>query len=291
MVRWLSHCGILFMRVLAHLPLAWVRALAWAMGQVLYVVVAPRRKVVLTNLRLCFADWPESTRRQVASQHFVHFAQAWLDRGWLWHGSEATLRRRLKITGAVDVFRGKQPMVIFAPHFVGLDAGWTALTAQIERHFSTIYSHQSNLLVDEWVLEGRKRFGNAQLFDRSAGPKSVVKALREGGLLYLLPDMNYGLQESVFVPFYGVPAATVTSLTRLARLGRASVVPVISRMTRSGYEVQVLPAWADVPSGDVTADTALMNQRLEGYIDTMPAQYFWVHKRFKDQPEGAPTVY
>ena len=291
MVRWLSHCGIFFMRVLAHLPLAWVRALGWAMGQVLYVVVVPRRKVVLTNLRLCFAPWSESKRRQVARQHFVHFAQAWLDRGWLWHGSETMVRARLKITGELDVFKGDQPLVIFAPHFVGLDAGWTALTAQIDRHFATIYSHQSNALVDEWVLQGRKRFGTTKLFDRADGPKPVVKALRAGNLLYLLPDMNYGLQESVFVPFYGVPAATVTSLTRLAKLGRASVVPVITRMTPEGYEVQVMPAWTDVPGRDVTADTALMNLRLQGYIDKMPAQYFWVHKRFKDQPEGHPSVY
>lgn len=291
MVSFLSHCGILFMRVLARLPLAWVRGLGWAMGTVLYAVVLPRRRVVLINLGLCFADWPQSKRNAVARQHFIHFAQAWLDRGWLWHGSEATARARLKITGAVDVFTGEQPLVIFAPHFVGLDAGWTALTAQIDRHFATIYSHQSNPLVDEWILAGRKRFGSPKLFDRSAGPKPVVAALRTGDLLYLLPDMNYGLQESVFVPFYGVPAATVTSLTRLAKLGRARVVPVITRMTREGYEVHVLPAWDDVPSADVTADTALMNQRLQGYIDTMPAQYFWVHKRFKDRPEGQSPVY
>ena len=103
--------------------------------------------------------------------------------------------------------------------------------------------------------------------------------------------MNYGLQESVFVPFYGVQAATVTSLARLAKLGRARVVPVITRMTREGYEVQVMPAWDDVPGRDVTKDTALMNQRLQGYIDTMPEQYFWVHKRFKDRPHGEPSVY
>lgn len=291
MVSFLSHCGILFMRVLARLPLAWVRALGWVMGSVLYWIVWPRRKVVLINLGLCFAQWSQAKRTQVARQHFVQFAQAWLDRGWLWHGSDATVRGRLKITGAVDAFKGDQAVVIFAPHFVGLDAGWTALTSQIGRQFATIYSHQSNVQVDEWVFEGRKRFGSPKLFDRFAGPTPLVKGLREGDLLYLLPDMNYGLQESIFVPFYGVPAATVTSLTRLAKLGRARVVPVITRMTGTGYEVQVLPTWDDVPGSDVTADTTRMNQRLESYIDTMPAQYFWVHKRFKDRPEGHPSVY
>ncbi len=291
-----SRCGIVFMRVLARLPLAWVRGLGWFLGTVLYVLIAPRRKVVLTNLRLCFADWPQLKREAVARQHFIYFAQAWLDRGWLWHGSARMTQQRLKITGARDALQGDAAAVIFAPHFVGLDAGWTALTGQLNRPFATIFSHQSNPTVDAWILAGRKRFtspgfGSPKLFDRFAGPKPVVTALREGHLLYLLPDMNYGLPESVFVPFYGVQTATVTSLTRLAKLGRARVVPVITRMTPQGYEVQVLPAWDDVPGADITADTALMNQRLQRYIDTMPAQYFWVHKRFKDRPPGEPSVY
>ena len=299
----LSFFGVLFMRGLARLPLAWVRGLGWLLGWVLYGAVASRRHVVQTNLRLCFPGWSVARRRRVSQQAFIYFAQAWLDRGWLWHAPDAVTKRRLRIEGALDALLGAGPVVIFAPHFVGLDAGWTALTQQLagspqttasetsRRHFSTLYSHQSNPQVDAWVLAGRKRFGNAGLYDRFAGPKPLVTSLREGGLLYLLPDMNYGLQESVFVPFYGVAAATVTSLSRLARLGRARIVPVVTRMTATGYDVQVMPAWTDIPTGDVTVDTALMNQRLESYIDTMPAQYFWVHKRFKDQPAGAPSVY
>jgi Kdo2-lipid IVA lauroyltransferase/acyltransferase len=103
--------------------------------------------------------------------------------------------------------------------------------------------------------------------------------------------MNFGPEESIFVPFYGVPAATVPSLSRFARLGRAKVVPVITRLTRDGYEVRILPAWTDFPSEDATSDTALMNQRLQGYIDAMPDQYYWVHKRFKTRPQGMPVVY
>ena len=120
---------------------------------------------------------------------------------------------------------------------------------------------------------------------------TIVAALRAGEPLYLLPDMNFGPEESIFVPFYGVPAATVPSLSRFARLARARVVPVVTRMTRTGYEVQVMPAWDDFPGDDMAADTALMNLRLQGFIDTMPAQYYWVHKRFKTRPPGEPGVY
>ena len=287
----LSKFGIQVMRVLGRLPLDWLRALGLLLGCVLYVLIVPRRRVATTNLRLCF---PALSKRQIRSRvlrTFVHFAQAWLDRGWLWHGSPELVRARLQLTGAVDVLQGDAPVVIFAPHFVGLDAGWTALTQQLPRRFTTIYTNQADQVIDAWILAGRQRFGRVRLFGRVQGVKAIVAALRAGDPLYLLPDMNYGPQESVFVPFYGVAAATVPSLSRFARLARAKVVPVITRMTRQGYEVQVMPAWADFPSDDALADTALMNQRLQAYIDTMPDQYFWVHKRFKDRPPGVPGVY
>ena len=224
-------------------------------------------------------------------QTFVYFAQAWLDRSWLWHGQPDKLKRRLRLSGDLAALAGEQPTVLFAPHFVGLDAGWAALTQQLPRTFTTIYTDQANKLMDRWILRGRRRFSNARLFGRAEGVQPILSALRAGQPLYLLPDMNFGPEESVFVPFYGVMAATVPSLSRFAKLGRAKIVPVVTRLTTSGYEVEVMPAWADLPSADLLADTALMNARLQGYIDSMPAQYYWVHKRFKTRPEGEPSLY
>jgi len=283
--------GILFMQVLAALPLPVVRAKGVALGWLLYLLAVPRRRVVQANLLLCFPERSDRERRALTVQTFVFFAQAWLDRSWLWHGHPDKLRQRLRLTGALSELDGEQPTVLFAPHFVGLDAGWAALTQQVPRSFTTIYTDQANKLMDRWILRGRRRFSNARLFGRVEGVQPVISALRAGQPLYLLPDMNFGPEESVFVPFYGVPAATVPSLSRFARLGRAKVVPVVTRMTATGYEVEVVPAWADVPSADAVADTALMNARLETYINTMPAQYYWVHKRFKTRPEGEPSLY
>jgi KDO2-lipid IV(A) lauroyltransferase len=247
--------------------------------------------VVLVNLGLCFPQLGERQLHAAARDTFVHFAQAWLDRGWLWNSPPEVLRRRLVLRGALQELAGSSPTVIFAPHFFGLDAGWTALTSTSRRSFTTIYSNQVDVVLDAWILAGRKRFGNPRLFGRDDGLKPVVQALRAGQPLYLLPDMNITRQESVFVPFYGVPTATLTSLSRFASLGRAKVVPVITRMTDAGYEVQVLEAWAGFPSGDLTADAATMNRTLQTYIDTMPTQYYWVHKRFKVRPAGARPVY
>ncbi len=286
-----SQFGILVMHLLARLPLAWVRALGCVLGWLLYLLVHPRRRVVSTNLHLCFPDRTATQIRALTRHTFVHFAQAWLDRGWLWHGAPARVRQRLTLTGAVHELEGHEPTVIFAPHFVGLDAGWTALTQQLDRHFTTIYTNQTNKVLNAWILAGRQRFGQSRQFGRVDGVKTIVAALRAGDPLYLLPDMNFGLEESVFVPFYGVPAATVMSLSRFAKLGRAKVVPVLTRMTRQGYVVEILPCWQGFPSADVVADTALMNRRLQTYIDAMPEQYFWVHKRFKDRPPGLPSVY
>lgn len=279
------------MRLLAVMPLAWLRVLGAALGWVLYWAVPERRQVVRVNLRLCFPQLNAAGVERLARQSFVCFAQAWLDRAWLWHASPQCVRQRLQLRGAVHELEGTGPVVIFAPHFVGLDAGWAALTQQLARRFTTIYTDQSNPVMNDWILQGRQRFGQCRLFGRIDGVKPIVSALRAGEVLYLLPDMNFGPHESLFVPFYGVSAATVPSLSRFARLGRAKVVPVLSRLTARGYDIEVLPTWADFPSEDLPADTALMNARLQTYIDTMPAQYYWVHRRFKDRPDGQADVY
>ena len=287
----ISHLGVVFMRILAPLPLGFVRGLGYALGVFLYWVVWPRRKVVDVNLRLCFPQWSAQERRRVTRRVFIHVAQSFLDRAWLWHADPEVVRRRVVLTGAVRELSGNEPTIVFAPHFVGLDAGVTGLTQQLPRRFIGIYTRQSNPVVDAWVLKGRHRFGGARPMSRAEGVREIVSALRAGDVMYLLPDMNFGPEESIFVPFYGVPAATVPSLSRFARLGRAKVVPVVTRMRRGGYEVQVHEAWAGFPSGDAEADTALMNRRLQDYIDEIPAQYYWVHKRFKTRPPGEVGVY
>ena len=287
----LSRIGIAFMRLLGQLPLSWVRALGWGLGWILFAVASRRRHVVRVNLRLCYPDQSPQQIRALAVQTFIYFAQAWLDRGWLWHGAPQTVQNRLRITGAREELEGLEPTVIFSPHFVGLDAGWTALTQQLPREFTTIYSSQSDKVLDAWILAGRQRFGQAKLFGRADGAKKIVSALRRGAPLYLLPDMHFSLEESVFVPFFGVPTSTLPSLSRFSRLGNAKVVPVVTRMTPSGYDVQVMPAWQNYPTADLAADAAYMNECLQDYIDEMPAQYYWVHKRFKVRPDGAPSVY
>ena len=280
-----------FMRLLARLPLPVLRALGAGLGRLLYALARRRRHIALVNLRLCYPDWSDARLHDVARRSFVLFSQAFFDRAWLWHAPPAVVRRRLRITGATQDLTREGAVVMFAPHFYGMDAGGSAVMDQIERPACTIYSTQSNPAVDAWMRAGRLRFGQATLLSRQDGVKPIVRALREGKMLYLLPDMDLGPQDSLFVPFFGVPAATVPSLPRFAKLGGARVVPVVTRLVPDGYEVRVHPAWQSYPSDDVRADTARMNAELQTWIDAMPEQYYWVHKRFKTRPPGEPPVY
>ena len=181
----LTRAGIGLMRLLAPLPLPLLRSLGWLLGWLLYALAGSRRHVVKTNLALCFPSRPAAWRQRMAYQTFVYFAQAWLDRSWLWHGSEALLRRRLSLGGDPQQLQGLKPTVIFSPHFVGLDAGWTALTLQLPRQFTTIYTDQANKTVDAWILAGRRRFGGAhaprqQRQEQQLGQTAVHKRIQSG---------------------------------------------------------------------------------------------------------------
>ncbi len=290
-----AYLAIGFLRLLAILPLSMVRALGWLLGSALFYMIRSRRRVAEINLSLCFPEHSSQQIRRLARENFVYYMQALLDRGWLWHGSAAVTLRRLKITGAIEQLQNDEPVVLFVPHFIGLDAGNTAFTQQIPRKLITIYTNQANKTIDAWILKRRARFGNVRLFGRAAGVKEIIAALRSGEMLGILPDMGFGPEESIVVPFYGISTYTVPSLHRFTRLGKskgsAKLVPVLNRMTKDGYEVNILPAWKNFPTADAEADTARMNKELESYIASMPAQYFWVHKRFKDRPPGEKSVY
>ncbi len=314
--RFMSHAVIALLRMVALLPLPVVRALGSALGLLLRLLVPSRVRIVHKNLSLCFPEHTMAIRQRHCAEIFKKFAQTWLDRAWLWHAPARVLKKRLRITGAVHGLDGQAPTVLFAPHFMGLDAGWTALSLLSTRSYTTIYTQQANRVMDSWILRGRQRFdgpvgislnhqgrsdggqlsGAARLFTHVEGVRAIASSLKKGQPLYLLPDMDFGEQDAVFVPFFGVNAATVTSLGRFAKLGGvggvpAKVVPVVTRMTAQGYEVEILPAWTDFPTDDMVADTARMNHELEAMIRSQIDEYYWVHKRFKTRPAGEPDVY
>jgi len=282
------------MRLLSHLPLRAIRVLGHTLGIVLWGLVGGRRRIVQINLALCFPEKSGAEIQHLTRQHFVQFAQSLLDRAWLWHAPLEIVASRLKWVGsqmAFDQLANESPKIIFAPHFVGLDAGGLALTLRASKPVAFIFVPQHNKVMDAWVNEGRQRTGHVKPYFRHEGVKQIMSGLRHGEILHLSPDMDFGPEESIFVPFMGVPAATLPSLSRFARLGRAQVLTLITRMTPQGYEMSLTPAWDAFPTEDVAADTARMNAELARAISHSPSQYYWVHKRFKTRPVGEASVY
>lgn len=280
--------------LLHWLPLAVLARIGTGFGWLLYWVVVPRRKVALINLRLCFPELSEAERRALARRHFAFTGRSMLERGLAWWASPERLRATVRIEGLEHLQRLRaegRPVLLLAPHFLGLDMAGTRLT--LEGDFVSVYSPQRDKVFDHWLHHGRSRFNDQLLLSRHDGVRATVKAMKSGRPFYYLPDLDYGRKESIFVPFFGVQAATITGLPRLARLAGAAVVPCVVRMLPGGggYVLALGAPWADYPTDDVEADTRRMNAWLEGVVRTMPEQYYWVHRRFKTRPEGEPRIY
>ena len=283
-----------FMRLLSIMPLRFIRGLGQILGWLLWALMKSRKHIVQTNLRLCFPEKPIEEIKQLTRVHFVQFAQSLLDRAWLWHAPLSVVESRLKWLGSPAAFSqlaADTPKIILAPHFVGLDAGGLALTLKASKPVAFIFVPQHNKVMDAWVNEGRQRTGNVKPYFRHEGVKQIMSGLRQGEMLHLSPDMDFGPDESLFVPFMGVTAATVPSLSRFARLGRAQVLTLVTRMTPQGYEMTLHEAWDNFPTVNLFDDTLRMNAELAEHIRATPSQYYWVHKRFKTRPEGEASVY
>jgi KDO2-lipid IV(A) lauroyltransferase len=287
----LSRVSLLLLWLLHWLPFRALGVLGTTLGRLIYAANRERRKTTLTNLRLCFPEMAEAERVAMARRHFAAFACSILERSVLWWASPERLRRLIRIEGIEHLHQLKgRPVILLAPHFVGLDVGWTRLT--LESDMVTMYARIRNPLLNTALRKGRERFGEQLLVSRQDGLRSVMAAIRTGKPFYYLPDMDYGARDAVFVPFFGMPAATITTMSRLARITGAQVLTVITRRERTGYVVTIGAAWQGFPGKDAEADTRRMNEAIEAEVLAGDgAQYFWSHKRFKTRPEGEKRVY
>jgi KDO2-lipid IV(A) lauroyltransferase len=276
------------------LPLPLQAACGQAIGALLYRAARSRRRVALRNLALCFRDMPPAQRRQLARQHFGFVTRSLLERGLLWYASPARLRRLITVEGDVGLAdRSERPVMWLVPHFVGLDIAGVACMLYVQKRFASIYQKQSNETMDAAIRRGRLRFGKCEIFPRSDSVKPLLRCIRQGMPFFNLPDMDFGARDAEFVPFFGVRASTLTAPSRIARAERMIVQPVIAEMKAdgSGYVVRFLPALDHFPTDDPVHDAATMNRMIEQEVEKMPAQYLWVHKRFKTRPSGETSLY
>ena len=295
MLRRLFSQPIVFLLWLLHfLPFPLLALLGRRFGDVLYLVARHRRKVASINLQWCFPELDEQQRRQMLKMHFQALGRSLLERSLFWWGSQERLQRLIHMSGEEKIraqLEAKRPVILLAPHFVGLDAGGVAITTRFD--IVSIYAAQASPVFNRLLLRGRSRFGNQLLLSRQDGARATVKAMKAGRPFYYLPDLNARRRDSIFVPFFGIPTATITGLSRLARAADAAVLPCLTRMLPDGqgYAVEIGDAWENFPTHDVEADTERMNAWIESAIRTMPEQYYWVHRRFKTRPLGEAKPY
>ncbi len=263
-------------------------------GRLGYRFVASRRRVALRNLELCFPELSDDERERLAREHFRWLGRSLLERSLLWYASPARLRRLIRVEGDVHLAeRSAKPVMWLAPHFMALDVAGASVLLFQKRKGISIYQRQSDPVMDRALRRGRLRLGNAEIFSRDEAGKALMRAIRKGDGFFNLPDMDFGTRDAAFVPFFGVPAATLLAPSRLARALDMVVQPVVAEILPggAGYVVRFQEPWLDFPSDDAVADAARMNRWIESEVRKLPAQYLWVHRRFKTRPPGEPSLY
>jgi KDO2-lipid IV(A) lauroyltransferase len=277
------------------LPFALIAKIGNIVGAIMFWLIPERRMVTRINLSKCFPNLNDLERERLARAHFRAFCRSFIERGILWWSSRERIQRLVRFEGLdnlISISKSK-PIILFAPHFVGLDATLSRLS--LEFPVAMMYSRQKDPLFERLLYQGRTRFGG-RMFPRQAGVKEGLQAIGSGALYYYLPDLDYGPKRSIFVPFFGVPAATVTGLSYIARSTGAAVVPCVTRMLpEGGYVARFFPAWSDFPGSEdaqaAYADARRMLAFIEERVLEMPEQYFWLHKRFKTRPAGEVGFY
>ena len=278
------------MWLLHWLPLPLLALVGKGLGLMLYALVGERRRVTLTNLGLCFPQLSAAQKSALARRHFMAFGRSIVELGLWWWASPARIRRLVRLEGGerLAAYKGK-PVILLVPHFVGIDAGWIRMA--LEQGLVAIYTRQKNRVFEAAMNGGRLRFGNCELASRQEGTRKALKAMKGGRFFHYSPDMDYGPKESIFVPFFGVPTATITGLSRLAKLTGATVIPVLTRMEEGIYVTRVGEPWAAFPGDNEIADARRLNAFIEAEVQRSPEQYYWLHKRFKTRPPGEPRLY
>jgi KDO2-lipid IV(A) lauroyltransferase len=285
---------VFFLMWLIHfLPLGAQAAIGNALGSLLFWLIPERRRVTRINLAKCFPRMDPAARERLARAHFRAFTRSFVERGLLWWAPRARIERLIRLEGLEHLRAlGDTPAILFVPHFVGLDAGGTRLA--IEVNVVAMFARQKDPRFTRLLAQGRTRFGDQRLVSRQEGVRAAIQAMRrEQRPLYYLPDLDHGPKNAVFVPFFGVPAATVPGLSRIAKLAGAKVLPCVTRILPGGqgYVARIEAPWEDFPTQDVEADTRRMNAYIEQVALEIPEQYLWMHKRFKTRPPGEARFY
>jgi Kdo2-lipid IVA lauroyltransferase/acyltransferase len=289
---WPTWFGLGIMRLISLLPMPLIWLLGRVLGAVFYLFPSKIRTVARINVGLCLPELGREGQRRLVRRHFRSLGVSMLCYGFAWWSSPARLRRLVKFRDRHfydNAIASGKAIILMTPHFLSIDVGGICLSS--ERPMISMYRSSRNKLVDA-MLKKRGRFGGI-LFERKSNLRALIRHLREGRPFYYLPDQDPGGAEGVFVPFFGVPAATVTALNRIAKMADAVVIPCYNRILPwgRGFEVRFEQPLAGYPGDDLEKDARRMNEEVERVVRQNPEQYLWGYRRFKTRPEGSPPVY
>ncbi|HHJ15868.1 MAG TPA: LpxL/LpxP family Kdo(2)-lipid IV(A) lauroyl/palmitoleoyl acyltransferase [Gammaproteobacteria bacterium] len=278
--------------LITRLPYRWQMAAGSLIGRIAWRAARRRRHIAEVNIRLCFPELNDTQRSALVHRHFRSLGKGIVETALCWWGREAQLRSRYILTGSehlqAALARGKG-VILLSAHFTTLELGGRLLA--LDTPFHVLYRQHKNPLFERVMQRARRRrFEKAIPRDNT---RALLASLRAGMPVWYAPDQNHGGPQSVFVPFFGIQASTITATARLARASGAAVVPFFQTRLpdNAGYLLTLCPALENFPGTDPQADSARINALLETVIREMPEQYLWVHRRFKTRPKGENTPY
>jgi KDO2-lipid IV(A) lauroyltransferase len=261
-----------------------------SLGRTMYYLMPKRRHITLTNLRLCFPNKTQAELTAIAKKSFAEIGLGAIEACVAILGNPEKLISTVQMDGlayAQDAIAQKRGVIVLGAHFASLELAGFLATKIFPMHAT--YRPLKNKLIDYLVYRQRKK--NFKSVIHRSDIRAMVKALKQGDAIWYAPDQDYGRHHSVFVPFFGIQTATVTGLSRLAKMSGAVVLPGFQIREKDGYRFIVLPPLENFPSGNDETDAKQINAVLEKIIAQYPEQYLWQHRRFKTRPEGEASVY
>jgi KDO2-lipid IV(A) lauroyltransferase len=291
---WPTWLGFGLSWLITRLPYRWQMGLGRWLGRLSLVIGKRRAHIARVNLRLCFPDMSEAEREELVRRHFESLGMSVLETAMCWWLPEQRLRRLARMDGMehleAALSRGKGALLLTG-HFTTLEMGAHLMALHVP--IAAMYREHKNPLFEAAQRRAREKHAVAGGIIGRGDIRGTLRSLKKGLPVWYAPDQDYGRRHGIFVPFFGVPAATVVATSRLANMSGAPVVPYFPQRLAdgTGYRVRVEPPLADFPSGDIERDTRRINALIEERIGDMPEQYLWSHRRFKTRPPGEPSVY
>lgn len=282
-----NQAGVALLRLLAHLPYRLLVSIGYGLGYIAAHLPGDRNRVVKTNLHLCFPKLNTAEIDSLSKQHWRLLGRSLVEKSIIWCGSSKQLGKMIEVKSAVDL-TSKKPRILVNMHFTGIEGSIILSALSKEKHWprtSGFFQKMKNPFFNKQIIDWRNRFGGNSI-DRQGNAKAIIREIRNGDFIIIAPDIDLGIKDSEFVPFFGIETNTITTISRLAKITGADVCLMTTTLKadESGYLCEIREPLDNFPGSDPKSDTARLNRYFEEQIRLRPAEYYWVHKRFKNRP-------